>query len=232
MACFSQFHLPKQPVWLKPMDASTDWRSRIEAVVDRELPDDEILSRPGQVGDARIDGGDPSEEEWAVAGELRLAAVLVPVVQYDSGPSILLTRRADHLDKHSGQVAFPGGKVEKRDASPVETALREAEEEIGLTSDFVEVAGFLDTYQTGTGFLMLPVVSFVRPGFTLTPDENEVADIFEVPLHQALNAENYERHQVMWKGKQRTYYSMQYEGYNIWGATAGVLMHMSRRVTS
>ena len=166
MACFSQFHLPKQPVWLKPMDASTDWRSRIEAVVDRELPDAETLSRPGQVGDARIDGGDPSEEEWAVAGELRLAAVLVPVVQYDSGPSILLTRRADHLDKHSGQVAFPGGKVEERDASPVATALREAEEEIGLKSDFVEVAGFLDTYQTGTGFLMLPVVSFVQPGFT------------------------------------------------------------------
>ena len=100
----------------------------------------------------------------------------------------------------------------------------------GLIS--VEKPGFLDTYQTGTGFLMLPVVSFVQPGFTLTPDENEVADIFEVPLHQALNTENYERHQVMWKGKQRTYYSMQYEGYNIWGATAGVLMHMSRRVTS
>ena len=231
MVCFSQSLPPKRPVWLN-MDMMTDWRSRIEAVVDRELPDSETLSRPGQVGDARIDGGAPSEEEWAVAGELRLAAVLVPVVEHDSGPSILLTRRADHLDKHSGQVAFPGGKVEKRDASPVEAALREAEEEIGLKSDFVEVAGFLDTYQTGTGFLMLPVVSFIQPGFTLTPDENEVADIFEVPLHQALNVENYERHQVMWKGKQRTYYSMQYEGYNIWGATAGVLMHMSRRVTS
>ena len=82
------------------MDMMTDWRSRIEAVVDRKLPDAETLSRPGQVGDARIDGGAPSEEEWAVAGELRLAAVLVPVVQHDNGPSILLTRRADHLDKH------------------------------------------------------------------------------------------------------------------------------------
>ena len=212
------------------MDMMTDWRSRIEAVVDRRLPDAETLSRPGQVGDARIDGGAPSEEEWAVAGELRLAAVLVPVVQRDSGPSILLTRRADHLDKHSGQVAFPGGKVEDSDASPVATALREAEEEIGLSPDYVEVAGFLDTYQTGTGFLMLPVVSFVRPGFSLTRDENEVADIFEVPLHKALNEDNYELNKVMWQGKQRTYYSMQFEGYNIWGATAGVLMHMSRRV--
>ncbi len=213
------------------MDLITDWRSRIEAVVDRDLPDVATLSRPGQVGDARIDGGVPTKEEWAVVDELRLAAVMVPVVQYASGPAILLTRRADHLDKHSGQVAFPGGKVEEHDASPVATALREAEEEIGLKTNFVEVAGFLDTYQTGTGFLILPVVSFVQPGFHLIPDENEVADIFEVPLDQALNAENYERHQVMWKGKQRTYYSMQYEGYNIWGATAGVLVHMSRRVT-
>lgn len=210
---------------------SADWRQRIEAAIDRDLPSDEVLNGPGHVGDARIDGGAPSDEEWAVAGDLRLAAVLVPVVQHETGPSILLTRRADHLDKHSGQVAFPGGKVEEDDATPVATALREAEEEIGLHPDFVEVAGFLDTYQTGTGFLMLPVVSFVRPGFSLTPDENEVADIFEVPLHQALNADNYERHQVMWKGKQRSYYSMQFEGYNIWGATAGVLMQMSRRVS-
>ena len=127
-------------------------------------------------------------------------------------------------------MAFPGGKVEDSDASPVATALREAEEEIGLSPDYVEVAGFLDTYQTGTGFLMLPVVSFVRPGFSLTRDENEVADIFEVPLHKALNEDNYELNKVMWQGKQRTYYSMQFEGYNIWGATAGVLMHMSRRV--
>lgn len=209
-----------------------DYRKRIEAVIDRELPSAETLSRPGGAGDARIDGGEPSQEEWAEAGALRLAAVLVPVVQHATGPSILLTRRADHLDKHSGQVAFPGGKVEASDASPVATALREAEEEIGLKPEFVEVAGFLDTYQTGTGFLMLPVVSFVRPGFSLTPDENEVADIFEVPLHDALNADNYERHEVMWKGKNRTYYSMQYDGYNIWGATAGVLMHMSRRVAS
>lgn len=212
------------------MNNPAEWRSRIEAVIDRDMPSDEVLSRPGVVGDARIDGGTPSDEEWAEAGDLRLAAVLVPVVQHETGPSILLTRRADHLDKHSGQVAFPGGKVEDSDPSPVETALREAHEEIGLKSNFVEVAGFLDTYQTGTGFLMLPVVSFVRPGFSLTPDANEVADIFEVPLHDALNAENYERHQVMWKGKQRTYYSMQYQGYNIWGATAGVLMQMSRRV--
>lgn len=212
------------------MHDNENWRSRIEAVVDRDLPDADTLSRPGQVGDARINGGDPSEEEWAVAGDLRLAAVLVPVVQHADGPSVLLTRRADHLDKHSGQVAFPGGKVEDSDASPVATALREAEEEIGLSPDYVEVAGFLDTYQTGTGFLMLPVVSFVRPGFSLTRDENEVADIFEVPLHKALNEDNYELNKVMWKGKQRTYYSMQFEGYNIWGATAGVLMHMSRRV--
>ena len=102
------------------------------------------------MGDARIDGGDPSEKNGR-GGRLRLAAVLVPVVQYDSGPSILLTRRADHLDKHSGQVAFPGGKVEKRDASPVETALREAEEEIGLNPILLRWR-FLDTYQAAPVF--------------------------------------------------------------------------------
>ena len=104
------------------------------------------------------------EKEWAVAGELRLAAVLVPVVQYDSGPSILLTRRADHLDKHSGQVAFPGGKVEERDASPVATALREAEEEIGLDQILLKWRAFSTLIKRTAP--MLPVVSFVQPSFT------------------------------------------------------------------
>ena len=195
------------------MDMMTDWRNRIEAVVDRKLPDAETLSRPGQVGDARIDGGAPSEEEWAVSGELRLSALLVPVVQHDNCPSILLTRRADHLDKHSGQVAFPGGKVEKRDASPVETACARRRRDWPQI-DFVEWRGFSTLIKPAPVF-DAAVVSFVQPGFTLTPDENEVADIFEVPLHQALNAKimsvisDVER-------KQRTYYSMQYEGYNIW----------------
>ena len=163
--------------------------------------------------------------------DLRLAAVLVPLVEHADEPSILLTRRADHLEKHSGQVAFPGGKVENSDATPIAAALRETEEEIGLDASHIEIAGVLDTYQTGTGFLILPVVGFVKPGFTLTPDKNEVADVFEVPAHIALSTQNWKTDSGEWKGRMWNFYSMDYQGYNIWGATAGMLMHMSRRLT-
>ena len=162
--------------------------------------------------------------------DLRLAAVLVPLVEHADEPSILLTRRADHLEKHSGQVAFPGGKVEDSDATPIAAALRETEEEIGLDASHIEIAGVLDTYQTGTGFLILPVVGFVKPGFTLTPDKNEVADVFEVPAHIALSKQNWKTDSGEWKGRMWNFYSMDYQGYNIWGATAGMLMHMSRRI--
>ncbi len=199
-----------------------DYRARIEAVIDRQLPSAEVLNGSGQTGDERA--GDERVDS------LRLAAVLVPIIEHVEEPSILLTRRADHLDSHSGQVAFPGGKVEDEDASPTETALREAQEEIGLDPRFVEIAGFLDTYQTGTGFLILPVVGFVRPDFSVTANANEVADIFEVPARLALDAQLYQRQSAVWNGKERHYYSMQYEGYNIWGATAGMLLHMSRRI--
>lgn len=207
-----------------------DYRARIEAIVRRDMPSDEVLRRHGEIGDDRIDGGVPEAEILEKGKDLRLAAVLVPLVEHADEPSILLTRRADHLDKHSGQVAFPGGKVEADDDSPVATALREAEEEIGLDPAHVEVAGFLNTYQTGTGFLILPVVGFVRPGFTLTPDTNEVADIFEVPARLALDADLYQRQSAFWQGKERHFYSMDFEGYNIWGATAGMLVHLSRRI--
>ena len=209
-----------------------NYRAHIMAAIDRDLPHTKLRPGvPGDVSDDRLHHNVlPDAQELAEARDLRLAAVLVGVVEHEAAPSILLTRRADHLDKHSGQVAFPGGKVEDSDDSPIATALREAEEEIGLDPAHVEIAGFLDTYQTGTGFLMLPVVGFIRPGFTLTPDANEVADVFEVPLSTLMDAESYHMHDVFWRGKQRIYYSMDYQGYNIWGATAGVLMQMSRRL--
>lgn len=209
-----------------------NYRATIEAAIDREVPHGKLRRGvPGDVSDNRLISDErPDAEELQAAENLRLAAVLVAVVEHDTGPSVLLTRRADHLDSHSGQVAFPGGKVESSDATPAAAALREAYEEIGLAPDLVEIAGFLDTYQTGTGFLMLPVVGFVKPGFTLTPDENEVADVFEVPLATLMDAAQYESHDMFWRGKQRVYYSMDYQGYNIWGATAGVLMQMSRRL--
>ena len=158
-----------------------DYRAKLQAIVRAELPTPAQLNGLGQLRDQRVDGDlndDLSQADIEeMTKDLRLAAVLVPLVEHADEPSILLTRRADHLEKHSGQVAFPGGKVEDSDDSPIAAALREAEEEIGLDPSHVEIAGVLDTYQTGTGFLILPVVGFVRPGFTLTPDENEVADV-------------------------------------------------------
>ena len=211
-----------------------NYRAKLQSIVSAELPTPEQLNGLGQLRDQRVEGDlndDLNQAEIEeMTKDLRLAAVLVPLVEHADEPTILLTRRADHLEKHSGQVAFPGGKVEDNDATPIAAALRETEEEIGLDPSHIEVAGVLDTYQTGTGFLILPVVGFVKPGFTLTPDKNEVADVFEVPAHIALSSQNWKTDSGEWKGRMWNFYSMHYRGYNIWGATAGMLMHMSRRI--
>jgi 8-oxo-dGTP pyrophosphatase MutT (NUDIX family) len=211
-----------------------NYRAKLQSIVSDELPTPEQLNGLGQLRDQRVEGDlndDLNQAEIEeMTKDLRLAAVLVPLVEHADEPSILLTRRADHLEKHSGQVAFPGGKVEDSDATPIAAALRETEEEIGLDASHIEIAGVLDTYQTGTGFLILPVVGFVKPGFTLTPDKNEVADVFEVPAHIALSKQNWKTDSGEWKGRMWNFYSMDYQGYNIWGATAGMLMHMSRRI--
>ena len=201
---------------------------QILAVVDKHLPSVNILHHErGQIGDMNLHG----DTRDAADKPLKLAAVLIAILQGDDDePHIILTRRADHLDKHSGQVAFPGGKVEAGDETPVAAALREAHEEIGLHPDYVNVVGFLDTYETGTGFRILPVVATVRQGYALQADKNEVADIFQAPAHLLLNADNYQAHEIEWEGRQRHYYALQFEGYNIWGATAGMLLHMSRRL--
>ena len=137
--------------------------------------------------------------------------MLVPVVDYENEPKILLTRRADHLKQHSGQVAFPGGKVEAEDVARFRAALREAQEEIGLAAEYVDIAGFL-SHETGS-VRILPVVGFVRPGFQLEIDHNEVAETFEVPLELAINEANYSRHEIEWEGRMEAYYAVD-EGYN------------------
>ena len=210
---------------------STDYKTRIREAILADLPDHNTLyNAPGQIGDGRLDGGLVGRPRLNSNRELKLAAVLVPVVDYENEPKILLTRRADHLAQHSGQVAFPGGKVEAEDGGPVSAALREAQEEIGLSAEYVDVAGFLSTYETGSGFRILPVVGFVRPGFQLEIDHNEVAETFEVPLELMINEANYSRHEIEWEGRMEAYYAVEYEGYNIWGATAGMLRNLSRRM--
>lgn len=207
-----------------------DYKARILASIDLETPSlDRILEPTG----AGVRGDkDLNPDDWVDPKDrpdLRLAAVLVPIIEHDTGPTVLLTRRADHLNSHSGQVAFPGGKVEP-DETPVEGALREAEEEVGLDRSFVDVAGFLNPYETGTGFRILPVISFVRPGFSLTAEPGEVAEIFEVPLGFLMNVDNHERHSVFWRGKRRAYYAMPYQGHYIWGATAGMIRNLHDRL--
>lgn len=205
-----------------------NYRELIEERVTREAPSlKALLTDAAPRGD-----GDLQPLEWAdreTRANLRAAAVLVPIIEYDKGPQVLLTRRADHLGNHAGQVAFPGGKIEVGE-TPAQAAIREADEEVGLKSDFIEVAGFLDAYETGTGFRILPVVSFVTPGFTLEVHDGEVAEVFEVPLSFLMNPKNHERHKATWRGKEREYYAMPYNGHYIWGATAGMLKNMYDRI--
>ena len=165
-------------------------------------------------------------------GVLTPAAVLVPLVERSEGYTVLLTQRTAHLEHHAGQISFPGGRAEEEDNSPVDTALREAEEEIGLQrKHVVEIAGFLDLYQTVTGFLVTPVVGFVTPPFELMLDAFEVAEAFEVPLEFILDPRNHEYRSLFYKGQQRRYYVIPYADRFIWGATAAMLVNFARRLT-
>lgn len=173
-------------------------------------------------------GFDSPVEEGIPTGPLRPAAVLVPIVLREPEPTLLLTRRTDHLHHHPGQVSFPGGRVEAQDTSPIETALRETEEEISLARHHVELLGCLPQYRTGTGFDVTPVVGLVTPPFELSPDAFEVAEVFEVPLSFLLDEANHQLHRVEVRGKLREYYAMPYGDYFIWGATAGMIVSLYR----
>ncbi|MFM2275847.1 MAG: hypothetical protein RL211_1719 [Pseudomonadota bacterium] len=159
------------------------------------------------------------------------ASVLIPIVMHEV-PTILLTQRTAHLSTHSGQVAFPGGKQDEGDADLFVTALRETEEEVGLGREFVQVLGSLPVYVTGTSFIISPVVALVAPGFTLAPNADEVADVFEVPLAFLMNPANHRRHAFEWEGVRREWLSMPYQDpvaeRFIWGATAGMLRNFYR----
>jgi len=158
------------------------------------------------------------------------ASVLVGLVEHEHGLSVLLTRRADTLRRHTGQVAFPGGRRDPGE-TPWQTALREAEEEVGLNASFVSLAGLSTPYRTGTGYLITPVVGFVRPGFTLTANPDEVADIFETPFGFLMDPANYEQHErTLPTGEMRRFYATTYEDRYIWGATAGMLRALYERL--
>jgi len=165
------------------------------------------------------------------ARKLTPAAVLVPLV-FREQPRVLLTQRTDNLTRHAGQVAFPGGRADPNDISLVETALRETQEETGIEPAFVTVAGFLDAYETGTGYAILPVVGLLSEGFALSPQEREVAKIFEVPLAFLLDPGNRQKQSREFQGTQRSFYSFTYEDHYIWGATAAMLINFAERITA
>ena len=194
----------------------------LEALRAHLSPDAPILPRIPTPEHILFPGVDP-------ARELAPAAVLVGIVQRNE-PTLLFTERTAHLPRHAGQISFPGGRAHEGDVSLVQTALRETEEETGITADFVTVAGFLDPHTIGSGYAILPVVGLLRPGFTLAPDSNEVANVFEVPLAFLLDPANVRRETREFNGHTRSFYAITYEDRYIWGATAAMLVNFFERL--
>ena len=173
---------------------------------------------------------DEAEDVLLDHASLKPAAVLVPIIDRPGGATVLLTMRAASLRDHSAQIAFPGGKVDEGDASTIETALREAEEEIGLARVHVSPLGFLDAYLTGTGYRIVPVVAAVTPDFALAINASEVDEAFETPLAFLMDPANHLRHGRVWRGRWRSFYAMPHGERYIWGATAGILRNLHDRL--
>lgn len=171
--------------------------------------------------------GDHVDLDLSVPGQP--AAVLVAVIDA-AEPAVILTQRTATLRRHAGQIAFPGGRIDPEDAGPVEAALREAQEEIALPPASAKVVGMADSYRTVTGYEVTPVVAVVPPGLALVPSEAEVADVFEVPLAFLLDEANHARVEAEWQGKTRHYYEIHWQGRRIWGATAAMIVNLSRRL--
>ena len=160
---------------------------------------------------------------------IRPAAVLVGIVDHPE-PTVLLTQRAQHLPDHPGQISFPGGKIDKTDADPLDAALREADEEIGLDRAHAEPLGYLDVYMTTLGYRIVPVIARVTPGFALKLNTGEVDNAFEVPLAFLMDQANVQRHSRDWQGMTRHYYAITFGERYIWGVTAGILRNLHDRI--
>lgn len=158
------------------------------------------------------------------------ASVLIPLVARESGLTMLLTQRTQHLRDHAGQISFPGGRCEEYDATPQATALREAQEEVGIQPAQVDILGELPEYSTATGFSITPVIGLIQPPLNLKLDDFEVAEVFEVPFEFLMDPANYQQHTIEFQGISRPYYAMPWNGYFIWGATAGMIVALQRRL--
>ncbi len=198
-------------------------RTRLNFDVPPGLSDAAVIPLTGDAGNDRMMRIVAQEQP------IRPAAVLVAIVDHPE-PTIILTQRAAHLNDHAGQIAFPGGKIDPEDASPLDAALREAEEEIGLDRRYVEPIGYLDLYGTAFGYRILPTLALVKPGFSLTINTGEVDEAFEVPLAFLMNPAHHQIHSKEFRGVDRSYYAMPFAERYIWGATAGMLRVMYERL--
>ena len=215
--------LKTEPALIDSAEFFARARARLRFDIPPGLTDASIVPPSGDQGTDRM------LEIIAREQPIRPAAVLIAVVDHPQ-PTVLLTQRAAHLHDHAGQISFPGGKIDPQDASPLDAALREAWEEIGLAREFIDPIGYLDLYGTGFGFRILPTLARIRPGFSLRISEDEVDDAFEVPLAFLMDAANHQVHNKEFRGIMRSYYAMPFEQHYIWGATAGMLRVLYERI--
>ena len=207
--------------------SAADFRRRVledgEGVAEREDRD------ARDIGDHILN---PSVRLSGEGIRLKDAAVLVPVIDDGDEARVIFTQRTKTLRNHSGQISFPGGGIDAQDRSPEEAALRETEEEIGMSRRFIETVGRMPDYISGTGFRIKPVLAVVRPGFTLTPNPAEVDEVFEVPLSFLMDPANHSRGSRMFQGRERFFYEMPYGERYIWGITAGIVRSIYERFYS
>jgi 8-oxo-dGTP pyrophosphatase MutT (NUDIX family) len=206
--------------------SADDLRRLARARLAAEPAADAFSSLLARRGDHALDGLTIDPQTVAAA---RPAAVLAPIIPRPEGLTVLLTLRAAHLRSHSGQVAFPGGKIDAGE-TPGETALREAREEIGLASNLVEPLGWLDPYLTGTGYRVTALVALIDPAFAPTRNPDEVADVFETPFAFLMDAANHRLEERQWRGRTRKFYAMPHGERYIWGVTAGILRNLYERL--
>ncbi|HPG88759.1 MAG TPA: CoA pyrophosphatase [Hyphomicrobium sp.] len=214
------------------MDSRTISPTTLNADRLRKLAAERLRAIPGSTEGTNVSPSDfdlnPGYQPDSGA-PLKLAAVLVGICARDP-LTVLLTERTPNLTAHAGQIAFPGGRIDDTDPDAEAAALREANEEIGLDSRLVERLGYLDPYRTSTGYLITPVVALITPRFNLSINPAEVADVFEVPLAFLMNETNHRIESREWRGAKRQFYTMPYEQHYIWGATAGIIRSLSRRL--
>lgn len=191
------------------------------------IPDEATIR--GALHSADAAGRAPVHGDASGGNDPRRAAVLVPLETAADGWRVLLCMRTGHLPTHAGQISFPGGSLESGEGT-VDAALRETEEETGITRDFVDVAGALDRYLTVTGFVMSPVVGFLSPGFRLSPCPEEVSELFWMPLERAVDRSRYKTRSLVYRGRRRHFYTQDYEGRQVWGATAAILVGFGDRL--